>query len=65
MTVVEARARVVGDEEAQRERVAVNLWPETASETGYVSFDRPRVLQVPARIIADLDELGACLPESR
>jgi hypothetical protein len=38
------------------ESVVVNLRPETDPETEYVSFDRPRVLRVPARSIADLDE---------
>ena len=32
----------------------VNLRPETDPETEYVAFDRPRVLRVLARIIADL-----------
>ena len=36
----------------------VNLRPETDPETEYVSFDRPRVLRVLSRIIADLDELA-------
>jgi hypothetical protein len=36
--------------------VVVNLRLETDPETEYVSFDRPRVLGVPARIIAELDE---------
>ena len=36
----------------------VNLRPETDPETEYVSFDRPRVLRVLDRIIADLDELA-------
>src|SRR5438094_81194 len=36
------------------EKVVVNLRPETDSETEYVAFDRPRVLRVLARIIADL-----------
>jgi hypothetical protein len=31
---------------------------ETDPETEYVAFDRPRVLRVPARITADLDELA-------
>ena len=38
--------------------VVVNLRPETDPETEYVAFDRPRVLRVLARIIADLDELA-------
>lgn len=37
------------------EAVVVNLRPEADPETEYVSFDRPRVLRVLARIIADLD----------
>src|SRR3954454_25412418 len=40
------------------EQVVVNLRPETDPETEYVAFDRPRVLRVLARIIADLDELA-------
>jgi hypothetical protein len=42
--------------------VVVNLRPETDPETEYVSFDRPRVLRVLARIIADLDELAGFPP---
>ena len=44
------------------ERVVVNLRPETDPETEYVAFDRPRVLRVLARIIADLDELAGYPP---
>src|SRR4051794_26548489 len=44
------------------EPVVVNLRPETDPETEYVSFDRPRVLRVLARIIADLDELAGYPP---
>jgi hypothetical protein len=44
------------------EHVVVNLRPETDPETEYVSFDRPRVLRVLARIIADLDELAGYPP---
>ena len=44
------------------ESVVVNLRPETDPETEYVSFDRPRVLRVLARIIADLDELAGYPP---
>src|SRR4051795_10658662 len=44
------------------ESVMVNLRPETDPETEYVSFDRPRVLRVLARIIADLDELTGSPP---
>ena len=40
------------------EQVVVNLQPETDPETEYVPFDRPRVLRVLDRIIADLDELA-------
>jgi hypothetical protein len=40
------------------ELVVVNLRPETDPETEYVAFDRPRVLRVLDRIIADLDELA-------
>src|SRR3954449_12384229 len=44
------------------EQVVVNLRPETDPETEYVAFDRPRVLRVLARIIADLDELAGYPP---
>ena len=44
------------------EQVVVNLQPETDPETEYVSFDRPRVLRVLDRIIADLDELAGYPP---
>jgi hypothetical protein len=44
------------------EQVVVNLLPETDPETEYVAFDRPRVLRVLARIIADLDELAGYPP---
>jgi hypothetical protein len=44
------------------ERVVVNLRPETDPETEYVAFDRPRVLRVLARIIADLDDLAGYPP---
>src|SRR4051812_859144 len=44
------------------ERVVVDLRPETDPETEYVAFDRPRVLRVLARIIADLDELAESRP---
>ena len=40
----------------------VNLRPETDPETEYVSFDRPRVLQVLDRIGADLDDLAGYPP---
>src|SRR3954471_18063087 len=44
------------------EPVVVNLRPETDPETEYIAFDRPRVLRVLARIIADLDELAGSPP---
>jgi len=44
------------------ERVMVNLRPEADPETEYVAFDRPRVLRVLARIIADLDDLAGHPP---
>ena len=68
------QARLAGELEALRrcrewlerldrgEPVVVNLRPETDPETEYVSFDRPRVLRVLARIIADLDELAGYPP---
>jgi hypothetical protein len=43
------------------ERV-VNLRPESDPETEYVAFERPRVLRVLARIIADLDDLAGYPP---
>jgi hypothetical protein len=46
------------------EPVVVNLRPETDPETEYVAFDRPRVLRVLARIIADLDELSGFPPRA-
>jgi hypothetical protein len=64
------QARLTGELEALRqcrewlerldrgERVVVNLRPETDPETEYVAFDRPLVLRVLARIIADLDDLA-------
>ncbi len=36
----------------------VNLRPDSDGETEFVSFDRPRILRVLARIAADLDELA-------
>ena len=69
-------ARLAGELEALRrcrewlerldrgEPVVVNLRPETDRETEYVAFDRPRVLRVLARIIADLDELAGYPPSS-
>ena len=68
------QARLAGELEALRrcrewlerldrgEQVVVNLRPETDPETEYVAFDRPRVLRVLARIIADLDELAGYPP---
>ena len=68
------QARLTGELEALRqcrewlerldrgERVVVNLRPETDPETEYVAFDRPRVLRVLARIIADLDDLAGNPP---
>jgi hypothetical protein len=44
------------------EQVVVNLRPETDPDREYVAFDRPRVLRVLARIIADLDELAGYPP---
>jgi hypothetical protein len=40
----------------------VNLRPESDPETEYVAFDRPRVLRVLARVIADLDGLAGFPP---
>jgi hypothetical protein len=69
-----APARLAGELEALRlcrewlerlergEPVVVNLRPETDPETEYVAFDRPRVLRVLARIIADLEELAGYPP---
>ena len=68
------RARLVGELDALRrccewlerlqrgERVVVSLRPEGDPETEYVSFDRPRVLRVLSRIIADLDRLAGFPP---
>ena len=68
------RARLAGELDALRrcrewlerlergEQVVVNLRPETDPETEYVAFDRPRVLRVLARIIADLDGLAGFPP---
>ena len=68
------QARLAGEMDALRrcrewldrlergETVVVNLRPETDPETEYVSFDRPRVLRVLTRIIADLDELASFPP---
>jgi hypothetical protein len=68
------KARLAGELEALRrcrewlerldrgEMVVVNLRPETDPETENVSFDRPRVLRVLARIIAGLDELAGYPP---
>jgi hypothetical protein len=46
------------------EPVVVNFRPESDPETEYVAFDRPRVLRVLGRIIADLDELGGLPPQA-
>src|SRR5215472_542289 len=68
------RARLAGELDALRrccewlgrlergEHVVVNLRPEGDPETESVSFDRPRVLRVLARIIADLDGLAGFPP---
>jgi hypothetical protein len=68
------QARLAGEMDALRrcrewlerlehgDQVVVNLRPESDPETEYVSFDRPRVLRVLARIIADLDGLAGYPP---
>jgi hypothetical protein len=68
------QARLAGEMDALRrcrewlerlergEQVVVNLRPETDPETEYVSFDRPRMLRVLGRIIADLDGLAGFPP---
>jgi len=68
------QARLTGELEALRqcrewlerldcgERVVVNLRLEIDPETEYVAFDRPLVLRVLARIIADLDHLAGNPP---
>jgi len=70
------QARLAGELEALRrcrawlerldrgEMVVVNLRSETDPETEYVSSDRPRVLRMLARIIADLDELAGLPPRA-
>src|SRR6516164_8836977 len=70
----DVQARLAGELEALRrcrewlerldrgEQVVVNLRPATDPETEYVAFDRPRVLRVLARIIADLDDLAGYPP---
>jgi hypothetical protein len=70
----DVQARLAGELEALRrcrewlerldrgDPVVVNLRPETDPETEYVAFDRPRVLRVLARIIADIDELAGYPP---
>ena len=70
----DVQARLAGELEALRrcrewlerlergEQVVVNLRPEGDPETEYVAFDRPRVLRVLARIIADLDGLAGYPP---
>ncbi len=42
----------------QSNEVVVNLRPDTDDKTEFVPFDRPRVLHVLARIVADLDEIA-------
>jgi hypothetical protein len=37
-----------------------HLRPASEEETEFVPFDRPRVLRVLARIVADLDALAHC-----
>jgi hypothetical protein len=44
------------------ETVIANLRPETDPETDYVALDRPRILGVLARIIADLDDVAGYPP---
>jgi hypothetical protein len=68
------RARLAGEQDVLRrcrawlerlergDQVVVNLRPESDPETEYVAFDRPRVLRVLARIIADLDGLAGFPP---
>ena len=68
------QARIAGEMDALRrcrewlgrldrgEHVVVNLRPESDRETEYVAFDRPRVLRVLARVIADLDGLAGFRP---
>jgi len=36
----------------------VNMMPDTERETEYVRFDRPRVIRILERIVADLDQLA-------
>ncbi len=57
---VTALRRCLGwlEQEARGEPVVVNLRPDNDVETEFVSFDRPRILRVLARIAADLDELA-------
>src|SRR5512132_1013638 len=40
------------------EDVIVNMRPNTDRETEYVRFDRPRVMRILERIVADLDQLA-------
>jgi len=68
------QARIAGEMDALRrcrewlerldrgEHVVVDLRPESDPETEYVAFDRPRVLRVLARVIADLDGLAGFPP---
>ena len=67
---IKLRARLASETEVLRrcmdwlqrlehsEIVVVNLRPDTEVETEFVSFDRLRVLRVPERIAADLDDLS-------
>ena len=38
--------------------VIVNMRPDTDKQTEYVRFDRPRVMRILERIVADLDQLA-------
>ena len=40
------------------EEVIVNMMPDTERETEYVRFDRPRVIRILERIVADLDQFA-------
>ena len=46
------------EQEARGEPVVVNLRPDGEGEPAFVSFDRPRILRVLARIAADLNALA-------
>ncbi|MDP9375878.1 MAG: hypothetical protein M3Q65_26190 [Chloroflexota bacterium] len=56
---VAALRRCLGwlEQDARGEPVVVNLRPDNDVEAEFVSFDRPRILRVLARIAADLDDL--------